>query len=64
MEGKPVSFKVTLWSKKNSTERGVGGGREKEEVRRISVDSDVSTSFTYITEKLASVFPVLKSRPG
>lgn len=63
MEGKPVSFKVTLWSKKNSTERGVGG-REKEEVRRISVDSDVSTSFTYITEKLASVFPVLKSRPG
>jgi len=63
MEGKPVSFKVTLWSKKNSNERGVGG-REKEEVRRISVDSDVSTSFTYITEKLASVFPVLKSRPG
>ena len=63
MEGKPVSFKVTLWSKKSSNERGVGG-REKEEVRRISVDSDVSTSFTYITEKLASVFPVLKSRPG
>ena len=62
MEGKPVSFKVTLWSKK-SNEKG-GGGREKEEVRRISVDSDVSTSFTYITEKLASVFPVLKSRPG
>ena len=62
MEGKPVSFKVTLWSKKSSNERDVG--REKEEVRRISVDSDVSTSFTYITEKLASVFPVLKSRPG
>ena len=55
---KPVNFKVTLWSKKD----GGGGEAEKEEVRRISVDSDVSTSFTYITEKLASVFPVLKSR--
>jgi len=54
---KPVNFKVTLWSKKDG-----GGEAEKEEVRRISVDSDVSTSFTYITEKLASVFPVLKSR--
>lgn len=56
---KPVNFKVTLWSKNDG-----GGEAEKEEVRRISVDSDVSTSFTYITEKLASVFPVLKSRPG
>ena len=53
---KPVNFKVTLWSKKDV------GEAEKDEVRRISVDSDVSTSFTYLTEKLASVFPVLKSR--
>jgi len=55
---KPVNFKVTLWSKKEVSEK------EKEEIRRVSVDSDVSTSFTYLTEKLASVFPVLKSRPG
>ena len=46
-----VSYKVYLykdWTKEQALE-----------VRRVGIDRDVSTSFTYLKEKLASVFPVL-----
>lgn len=32
------------------------------EVRRFSVDDDVSTSFRYLEEKLKTIYPILKSR--
>jgi len=50
---KPVNFKITL-NKKD------GGSKEKVEIRRISVDNDVSTSFDYLIEKLNTVFPVIR----
>ena len=53
-----VSFKITLVKKDRD------GTKEQVEIRRVSVDSDVSTSFAYLTEKLATVFPILKERPG
>jgi sequestosome 1 len=46
-----VSYKVYLykdWAKEQALE-----------VRRVGIDREVSTSFTYLKEKLASVFPVL-----
>merc|ERR1739838_558584 len=46
-----VSFKVFL---KDSNDGG------ENEVRRFVVDKDVSTSFTYLQEKLCAVFPQLK----
>merc|ERR1712012_635529 len=55
---KPVNFKITL-NKKDSN-----GAKEKVEIRSISVDSDVSTSYTYLAEKLVTVFPALRQRPG
>jgi len=49
MSAESVSFKVFLKDKENA-----------EEVRRFVVDKDVSTSFTYLQEKLCAVFPQLK----
>jgi len=49
-----VSYKVYLYNQEYSTPKGPAL-----EVRRIGVDRDVSTSLTYLKEKLASVFPVL-----
>merc|ERR1712106_585260 len=46
-----VSFKVFLKDSNNGGEN---------EVRRFVVDKDVSTSFTYLQEKLWAVFPQLK----
>merc|ERR1739838_272539 len=46
-----VSFKVFL---KDSNDGG------ENEVRRFVVDKEVSTSFTYLQEKLCAVFPQLK----
>merc|ERR1711892_12798 len=46
-----VSFKVFLKDSNNGGEN---------EVRRFVVDKDVSTSFTYLQEKLCAVFPQLK----
>merc|ERR1711892_1506289 len=46
-----VSFKVFLKDLNNGGEN---------EVRRFVVDKDVSTSFTYLQEKLCAVFPQLK----
>merc|ERR1719228_2750321 len=48
-----VSFKVFL---KDSENAG------NDEVRRFVLDRDVSTSFTYLQEKLCSVFPQLKQK--
>jgi len=48
-----VSFKVFLRDSNN-----VGN----DEVRRFVVDKDVSTSFTYLQEKLCTVFPQLKQK--
>ena len=49
-----VSYKVYLYKQEYATPKGPAL-----EVRRIGIDRDVSTSFTYLKEKLASVFPVL-----
>jgi len=49
-----VSYKVYLYKQEYSTPKG-----QALEVRRIGIDRDVSTSFAYLKEKLASVFPVL-----
>ena len=49
-----VSYKVYLYKQEYSTPKGPAL-----EVRRVGIDRDVSTSFTYLKEKLASVFPVL-----
>merc|ERR1711892_349767 len=46
-----VSFKVFLKDSNNGGEN---------EVRRFVVDKDVSTSYTYLHEKLCAVFPQLK----
>merc|ERR1712007_220208 len=43
-----VSFKVVL--------------KEQNELRRFVVDKDVSTSFSYLQEKLCLVFPQLKQK--
>jgi len=51
--GETVSFKVFL---KDSESAG------NDEVRRFVLDRDVSTSFTYLQEKLCSVFPQLKQK--
>merc|ERR1712236_43171 len=51
MSAETVSYKVFLKDKENA-----------EEVRRFVVDKDVSTSFTYLQEKLCTVFPQLKQR--
>jgi len=51
MSAESVSFKVFLKDKENA-----------EEVRRFVVDKDVSTSFTYLQEKLCAVFPQLKQK--
>merc|ERR1712055_756434 len=48
-----VSFKVFL---KDSENAG------NDEVRRFVLDRDVSTSFTYLQEKLCAVFPQLKQK--
>eukprot|EP00092_Neocalanus_flemingeri_P022656 GFUD01024576.1.p1 GENE.GFUD01024576.1~~GFUD01024576.1.p1 ORF type:complete len:537 (+),score=202.22 GFUD01024576.1:204-1814(+) len=48
-----VSFKVFLKDPENEGEN---------EVRRFVVDRDVSTSFSYLEEKLCSVFPQLKQK--
>jgi len=48
-----VSFKVFLKDAENGGEN---------EVRRFVVDRDVSTSFTYLQEKLCAVFPQLKQK--
>jgi len=53
-EQSTVSYKVYLHKQEYSTPKGVAI-----EVRRVGVDRDVSSSFTYLKEKLASVFPVL-----
>ena len=50
-----VSYKVYLYKQEYSTPKGPAL-----EVRRIGIDRDVSTSFAYLKEKLASVFPVLE----
>jgi len=49
-----VSFKVYLLPDPASQE-----GNEPNEVRRFVVDREVSTSFTYLQEKLVTVFPSL-----
>ena len=49
-----VSYKVYLYKQEYATPKGAAL-----EVRRVGVDRDVSSSFTYLKEKLASVFPVL-----
>ena len=49
-----VSYKVYLYKQEYSTPKGPAL-----EVRRVGIDRDVSTSFAYLKEKLASVFPVL-----
>ena len=49
-----VSYKVYMYKQEYSTPKGPAL-----EVRRIGIDRDVSTSFAYLKEKLASVFPVL-----
>jgi len=54
----PVNFKITLFKK---DERG---NREKVEIRRLTIDNDVSTSFSYLIDKLRTAFPILKERPG
>jgi len=51
MSAESVSFKVFLKDKEHA-----------EEVRRFVVDKDVSTSFTYLQEKLCTVFPQLKQK--
>merc|ERR1712236_126273 len=51
MSAETVSYKVFLKDKENA-----------EEVRRFVVDKDVSTSFTYLQEKLYTVFPQLKQK--
>merc|ERR1712236_93137 len=51
MSAETVSYKVFLKDKENA-----------EEVRRFVVDKDVSTSFTYLQEKLCTVFPQLKQK--
>jgi len=51
MSAETVSYKVFLKDKANA-----------EEVRRFVVDKDVSTSFTYLQEKLYTVFPQLKQK--
>jgi len=43
-----VSFKVVL--------------KEENELRRFMVDKEVSTSFSYLQEKLCLVFPQLKQK--
>ena len=53
-EQSTVSYKVYLYKQEYSTPKGAAL-----EVRRVGVDRDVSSSFTYLKEKLASVFPVL-----
>ena len=53
-EQSTVSYKVYLYKQEYSTPKG-----SALEVRRVGVDRDVSSSFTYLKEKLASVFPVL-----
>jgi hypothetical protein len=50
-----VSYKVYLYKQEYSTPKGPA-----HEVRRVGVDRDVSTSFPYLKEKLASAFPVLR----
>ena len=49
-----VSYKVYLYKQEYATPKGPAL-----EVRRIGIDRDVSTSYTYLKEKLVSVFPVL-----
>ena len=49
-----VSYKVYLYKQEYSTPKGPAL-----EVRRVGIDRDVSTSFAYLKEKLASVFPIL-----
>merc|ERR1711915_807155 len=51
MPAESVSFKVFLKDKEHA-----------EEVRRFVVDKDVSTIFTYLQEKLCTVFPQLKQK--
>merc|ERR1712189_33683 len=51
MSAETVSYKIFLKDKDNA-----------EEVRRFVVDKDVSTSFTYLQEKLCAVFPQLKQK--
>merc|ERR1712133_310244 len=51
MSAETVSYKIFLKDKENA-----------EEVRRFVVDKDVSTSFTYLQEKLCAVFPQLKQK--
>merc|ERR1711915_764619 len=51
MSAEIVSYKVFLKDKENA-----------EEVRRFGVDKEVSTSFTYLQEKLCTVFPQLKQK--
>ena len=53
-EQSTVSYKVYLYKQEYATPKGAAL-----EVRRVGVDRDVSSSFTYLKEKLASVFPVL-----
>jgi hypothetical protein len=51
MEANTVSYKVSM--KESSTDQ---------EVRRFVVDRDVSTSLTYLHEKLMTIFPALRRK--
>ena len=53
-EQSTVSYKVYQYKQEYATPKGAAL-----EVRRVGIDRDVSSSFTYLKEKLASVFPVL-----
>jgi len=37
-------------------------GSQEQEIRRFSVDQDVSTNFVYLTKKVVFVFPVLQDK--
>ena len=52
-----LSFKISLYRH----EYGSSGGLTKQEVRRLAIDREVSTSFKHLKEKLVNKFPVLLS---
>lgn len=58
-----VNFKVFLRENSKEPKEAQEGTKSVQEVRRFQVDKDVSTSFTYLTEKIVSLFPRLRREP-